>query len=123
MKNKTPKIIAAGLVKKGDKYLLIKEILSSGNPFWIVPGGKVDYGETLEQAVIREIQEEVGLTAKKVEFLIFKEAIFPDFGYHSLIFFYLINSFTGKLKITETDQILAAKFFTKKEALKQDLVE
>jgi 8-oxo-dGTP diphosphatase len=51
-----------GVVLDGSRVLLIKR----GNPplkgQWSLPGGGVEVGETLEQAVAREVLEETGLT-------------------------------------------------------------
>ncbi|KAH0830020.1 Nudix hydrolase 1 [Fonsecaea pedrosoi] len=51
-----------GIVANGDKVLLIQNIKTDG-PYetWAFPGGGVDEDETPEKAVVRHIQEEVGL--------------------------------------------------------------
>lgn len=55
------------------------------SPKWkgkfVVPGGHVELGETLEVALKREIKEETNLDIFDIEFLAFSEFIFgPDFG-------------------------------------------
>lgn len=120
---KKPKLIVAGLVKKGNKYLLIKEVMESdGIEKWIVPGGTVEFGEYLEDAVKREIKEEVGLEVKIEKFLAFKEANFAKFGYHTIIFFYLVSAKNAKIKITE-EKILEGKFFSPEEIKDLKLVD
>lgn len=118
-KLKFPKLVVAGLIEKEGKYLLIKELLESKHEFWIIPGGKVDFGESLEEAVSREIKEEVGLTAKKLEFLDFHEAIFPNFGYHTIIFFFKVTVIDFNLTLEK--QILEADFFTPNQIKKLNL--
>ena len=71
-----PKIVVAAVIEKDGKYLLIKEKLSDGIEKWIVPGGKVEFGEKLEDAVKREIKEETNLDIEILEFLDFYEAVF-----------------------------------------------
>lgn len=123
MSDKTlPRIIAAGLVKKDKKYLLTKEVFKDGEKYWIVPGGKVEFGETISQAVIREIAEEVGLLSEIDRFLNFKEAVFPPY-YHTIIFFYLLKYKSGELKIAEDEGVLEANYFTKEEALTLNLAD
>lgn len=109
-----PKIIAAALIEKGGKLLLIKEKLASGKEKWIVPGGAVEFGENLEEAVKREIKEETGLDVKITKFIGFKEVIAPQFDYHTIVFFYLAEPIGGSL-VLEDDQILDGNFFSPEE--------
>jgi mutator protein MutT len=60
----TTTTIAAAVIQYGGRYLLMKRAAHKGNGgMWEFPGGKVDPGESLQQAVIREIKEELNLKA------------------------------------------------------------
>jgi nucleoside triphosphatase len=59
---------------------------------WGVPGGKVEWGETLEAALLREFQEEVGLELERVRFALLQEAV-DDPQFHRSAHFVLINYF------------------------------
>ena len=52
---------AGGIVKNKDKFLFIKR-----HGFWDIPKGKLDEGESPEQAAVREIEEECGLEQPKL---------------------------------------------------------
>lgn len=44
-----------------DSILLIKRFTKPFKGYWALPGGRVEPGETVEQAVVREVKEETGL--------------------------------------------------------------
>ena len=48
-----------GILIEGEKLLLVKQKVANRN--WSLPGGRVENGETLEEAMIREMREETGL--------------------------------------------------------------
>lgn len=50
-------------VVRGDTVLLVKRALPPSQGLYAFPGGKVESGETLEQAARRELMEETGLEA------------------------------------------------------------
>src|SRR5690554_2219207 len=52
-------VCAGGVVVKDGKIVVIKR----KNGVWLMPKGHVDPGETLEEAAVREVQEETGLVA------------------------------------------------------------
>ena len=54
------RIRATAVVVKEGKLLMIHRI-NHGEEYWVLPGGKVDEGETFEQAVIRELDEETSI--------------------------------------------------------------
>lgn len=116
-----PKIVAAVLVENNGKYLLVKETLESGKEYWIVPGGKVDFGEELESAAKREIKEELSIDVELKDFLGFKEIIRPQFNYHTLIFFFLGKSLSNEFKMCNV--LKDANYFSAKEIKNLKLVD
>jgi len=66
---KNPKPTVDIAATDGKRVILVKR---GRNPFkggWVFPGGFVDYGETVENAVIREFKEETGLEADIIDFI------------------------------------------------------
>jgi mutator protein MutT len=118
-----PKLVVGVLAKNKNKYLLAKETLEGGKTWWIVPGGKVEFGETIEKAAKRELQEETGIKAKKLDFLCFKEALFPEYNYHTVIFFFLAKTKQNKIGKDIEGKVLEANWFTRQEAKKLPLVD
>ena len=123
MKLRKPKLIVAVLAKNSNKYLLAREKLESGRDRWLVPGGKVEFGESLEDAAKRELEEETGIKAEKLTFICFKEALFPEYNYHTVIFFYSTETKQSKLGKDIEGKVQESKWFTFSEAKKLQLVE
>ncbi len=122
MNKRKPKLVVGILARNKNKFLLAREVLEGGKEYWIVPGGKVEFGETLEQAAKRELEEETGITTKKLKFLTHKEAITTKYNYHTVIFFYETRTNTIDVGKDIEGKVIEAKWFTKKEALKLPLV-
>ncbi|RLF52663.1 MAG: NUDIX hydrolase [Thermoplasmata archaeon] len=59
-----PSVAVDGVLIKNGKILLIKRKNEPFKDKWALPGGFVEYGERVEDAVLREFQEEVGIKAK-----------------------------------------------------------
>jgi len=58
--------VAAIIEFPNNKILLVKRKTVVFKGYWALPGGRVDAGETVEQAVVREVKEETGLDVKIV---------------------------------------------------------
>jgi len=76
---KWPIVTVGGIIlNKKNQILLIKTNKWSG--LYGTPGGKVDYGESLEGALIREIKEETNLSIKDIQFIFYQDCIeHPEF--------------------------------------------
>ncbi len=63
------KICVCGIIKKENKFLIIKRISddTSESGFWEFPSGKVEFGESINEGLLRELLEEVGIDFSKIE--------------------------------------------------------
>lgn len=60
---------------------------------WEFPGGKIESGETPEEALVRELQEEVGITPVGATLFDKLEYQFPD--RHITLWFWLVENWEG----------------------------
>jgi 8-oxo-dGTP diphosphatase len=109
MKYKTPKLTADGAVLKDKKILLIKRKFNPYKDKWGLPGGFVEYGERVENAVIREVLEETGLKVKVVDIIGVYSDPNRDPRGHTITIAFLLELFGGELK--SGDDASDAKFF------------
>ena len=110
MDYKNPKLTADGAVLKQDKILLVKR---KNNPYkdkWALPGGFVEYGERVENTVVREVLEETGLKTKVKEIIGVYSDPKRDPRGHTVTIVYLLELINGELK--SGDDAADARFFS-----------
>jgi len=99
----SPAVIVA-VVKDGKLLLATSPRFRSS--FWSVLAGFVEPGETLEECVVREVHEEVGITVKNVRYFDSQPWPFPD----SLMLGFTAEYAEGEIK-TDGDEIVDAEWF------------
>jgi len=94
--------VAVGVIKnEAGCFLITQRSSDTTHPgFWEFPGGKVEQGESAEAALIREVQEEVGLTVIKHRFL--REIFYQYDTYAVTLHCYLITHFFGDASCCES---------------------
>ncbi len=78
-KNYPQPVVGGFILNKKKQILLIKSYKWAGGKLWSVPGGRINIGETIDQAIKREIFEEVGLKIKFKKVFLVLDAINPKY--------------------------------------------
>ena len=99
---KTILVVAAALVDSDGRVLIAQR--PEGKQLaglWEFPGGKVEPGETPETALIRELEEELGITVKQACLAPFVFASHTYESFHLLMPLYLIRRWEGEPEAKE----------------------
>lgn len=89
-------VVSALIYDMDEHILMVKNVKG----YWEFPGGAVEKGEHLQQAVIREVREETGYVIKVNELHSVREILFQDNMHHALIFTEIIG---GEMNILDPD--------------------
>jgi 8-oxo-dGTP diphosphatase len=84
-----PEVCVGAVVVDDSRLLLVRRANPPGAGEWSVPGGRVEPGERVEDAVRRELAEETGLVGRDVHFLGWVERISPT--HHFVILDFLVD--------------------------------
>lgn len=100
------------MVCRGDEILLQNRVKTDWRGYCF-PGGHVEAGESIVDSVVREMQEETGLTVLHPRLCGIKQ--FPIDGGRYLVFFFKTDSYEGELTSSEEGKVewIARKDLTK----------
>jgi len=73
-----PYLAVSAAIFRDGRVLIVRRARPPAHGLYTLPGGGVELGETLEQAVIREVREETALDIEPIELVGFRQAIARD---------------------------------------------
>lgn len=102
--------VVAAIIQKENKILATKRGYGEFINMWEFPGGKIESGETKEQALVREIKEELNIEISVDKFAIDIEYQYPNFYLFMSCFMCSIKE--GSIELLEHND---GKWITKEE--------
>jgi len=105
-----PKLVACSVVEMNDRIVLLKRGIEPQKGKWVIPGGYVDRGEKVENAALRETEEECGIKTQLKDLL----GVYSYPGRLVVVVAYVAEYLSGSLmaddeslevKLLKTDEI------------------
>lgn len=101
--------VSVVVIQNENEILLVRH--RKGNrQYWVLPGGRLEYGETFYECAVRELKEETGLDVEVDKLIYLSEAIAPDRSRH-IVNVYLTAHVTGGEMQVGNEPVLAGVDF------------
>jgi 8-oxo-dGTP diphosphatase len=105
MKHRSPLLVSAGIIHRQGKVLVGQRRRGDRHPLkWEFPGGKVEFGESPQQALVRELREELQIEANIGSELARYEHDYPS-GSRIHLLFFAVRDFLGEPRARVFEQI------------------
>jgi 8-oxo-dGTP diphosphatase len=108
-KDRSPRIRVAA-----ERILLVRHH-KHGRDYYLLPGGGVMWGESMSEALSREMEEETGLKVQAGKLLCVSETIFPDSSRHIVNMVFRGIESGGELKPSSDVRVRGAEFVDLRE--------
>ncbi len=111
------RIRVAGILVHNDQILLVRHE-KNRKSYYLLPGGGMEYGESASQALIREFKEEVGLNVEIGKLVMVQDSIPPNLHRQVLNLYFLAQTSSHELHVTQDQVLKDAAFFPLNQFLK-----
>lgn len=101
-------VVRAVIVDGAGRVLLLQRANTSyGQGAWCLPGGKIDYGQNVSEALVREVREETDLEVQSAEFLLLQDSLPTEPGGMHCINLYFRCCANGELRLNDESSAFA----------------
>ncbi|GGX40359.1 NUDIX hydrolase [Streptomyces noursei] len=105
--------VAAAVIVRDGRVLLVRRAVEEGDLRWQFPAGKVEAGESPEQAAVRETLEETGLTVEAVKVL--GDRVHPKTG--RLMHYVACSPISGEAYVADEEELAEVAWVAHAEIL------
>ena len=109
-----PRIAVSAILRRDDRFLLVQRGQGQSEGLYAFPGGKVEPGEQLEEAAIRELEEETGIRGHDARFFRLYDLIARDadglLESHYVLAVHLVEAEDGQQAVAADDAVAAGWF-------------
>ena len=100
-------VVAAALIDREGRVLVQRRPVGKMMAgLWEFPGGKIEHGETPESALVRELDEELGITVDIARLAPAAFASEPLAGRHMLLLLYICRSWEGSPRALDAEELM-----------------
>jgi 8-oxo-dGTP diphosphatase len=105
------RIRVAVIIPQDDKILLVRHV-KDDRQYWLIPGGGVDFGETIDECAKREIKEETNIDVKLLKLLFISESVSREYERHLVNLFFLGQALNpdDELKVLKDERVQEARY-------------
>jgi len=108
------RVRVAGILIRGNRLLLIAH-KKNDDIYWLLPGGGVDYGESLHEALTREFMEELNILVDVKDVALISDSIDPSGDRHVVNICFLCTYKSGDFILGEEKRLYDFRFFDRDE--------
>lgn len=103
-------VLALGILRQGQSLVLVQQRAPAPrSPVWTIPGGLVEAGELITDALIREVQEEAGLTVTAIGPLAcFSQIDRPQQAAQTIVLIFEVATWHGTWAHNDPDDLIVA---------------
>ncbi len=93
-----------------DRKILLVKHRKGNRQYWVLPGGRLEYGETFIDCAVRELKEETGLIIEAEKFIFLSEAIAPNRSRHIVNIYLKAKVVGGTLQLGDEPVLAGVDF-------------